>query len=141
MAEESVMYPAGDRPSKVITESTNLDAVFETILNAAVKAKLPESDLPDTILILSDMQFNSCVRGGTQMDGIEEMYKDAGYKVPQVVFWNLNYRGNVPVTYDNANTALVSGFSPSIIKPIIEADDLSPVKVMMKALLNTRYNW
>lgn len=121
--------------------TTNLDAVFETILNSAVKAKLPESDMPGTVLILSDMQFNSCVRGGTQMDGIEKMYADAGYKVPQVVFWNLNYCGNVPVTYDKTNTALVSGFSPSIIKSVIGADDLTPVSVMMKTLLDIRYNW
>jgi hypothetical protein len=126
--------------------NTNLHAAFDEILKIAVNGKVAQEDMPDMLLILSDMQFDACTRyDNSAMQMIKRKYKDAGYEVPKIVFWNLSSygkeNGNTPVKFDKNGTAHVSGFSPSIMKHVL-ADDLeefTPYNVMVKTLMNDRY--
>ena len=123
--------------------STNLHKALAKILSVAVEGNVPQSEMPSTLLIMSDMQFNSCIKfDDSAMQMIKRKYKDAGYEVPQVVFWNLNARDNVPVKADASGVALVSGFSPSILKAVLAADasEFTPQGVMLKALMVPRYD-
>ncbi len=123
--------------------STNLHAAMDKILSVAVKGSVPASDMPKMLLVLSDMQFNQCARfDDTAMQMIERKFADAGYTVPQVVFWNLNSSGNVPVKADKSGAALVSGFSPSIMKALLSADldQFTPEGIMMKTVMVPRYD-
>lgn len=121
--------------------STNLHSAFEAILKYAEEWKVPEKHMPKYLLIMSDMEFNACTKhDDSAMQMIERKYAAAGYRVPNIVFWNLNARsGNVPVKYDKKGVALVSGFSPSIMTSILAADELDPVSVMMQTLNSPRY--
>ena len=90
------------------------------------------------------MQFNQCVKyDNSAMEMIERKYKAAGYTVPQVVFWNLNSSDNVPVASDKSGAALVSGFSPSIMKAILAADmaEFTPEGIMLKTVMSDRYSF
>lgn len=122
--------------------STNLHSAFDAILNFAVKGNVKAKDMPKYVLIMSDMEFNACIRNDdSAMQMIQRKYAAAGYEVPNVVFWNLNARaGNVPVKYDAKGAALVSGFSPSIVKSILAAENLNPVSVMLQTLNSDRYS-
>ena len=122
--------------------STNLHAAFEAILKYAVKGGVNASDMPKYVLVMSDMEFNHCARhDDSAMGMIERKYKEAGYEVPNIVFWNLNARaGNVPVKHDKSGVALVSGFSPSIMTSILKAEELDPTSVMMATLNSPRYS-
>lgn len=120
--------------------NTNLHAAFDEILRIAVKGGVAESDMPKTLLILSDMQFDQCVSfddSAHQM--IVRKYKDAGYEVPNVVFWNLNSKDNVPVKFDKRGTALVSGFSPAVMKGILSGADMTPEGIMLATVDVERY--
>jgi hypothetical protein len=122
--------------------STNLHAAMSKILDVAVKGSVPESDMPKMLLILSDMQFNQCARfDDSAMEMIERKFADAGYTVPQIVFWNLNSSGNVPVAADKTGAALVSGFSPSIMTALLSADldQFTPEGIMLKTVMSDRY--
>jgi hypothetical protein len=122
--------------------STNLHAAFDKILSTAVKNKVPQSDMPKMLLILSDMQFNQCVRhDDSAMQMIERKYRAAGYELPSVVFWNLNSSDNVPVKSDKSGAALVSGFSPSIMTSLLKADpaEFTPLGMMLKTIMSERY--
>lgn len=140
--------------------NTDIQAVFKLILNAAKTHKVNQKDMPTKLLILSDMEFDQCVTTGGSgkrsgyastgghrvsvgaMDMIEQEYSAAGYKVPQIVFWNLNGRaGNSPVTYNKVGTALVSGFSPSIVKSVLGGEDLTPISIMLKTVMVERYDF
>jgi len=139
--------------------STDIQAVFKLILDTAVKHKVSEKEMPSKIVIFSDMEFNSCICMGSTptnsryghngnsvsigaMDMIRLSYQQAGYNLPQIIFWNLNGRpGNVPVTYDESGTALVSGFSPSILKSLLGGEDITPISVMLKAIMIQRYDF
>ena len=124
--------------------STNLHAAFEKILDVAVKGNVPQEEMPAMVLILSDMQFNQCVRhDDSAMEMIERKFAAAGYSVPQVVFWNLNSSDNVPVKADKSGAALVSGFSPAIMKSLLSAelDQFTPEGIMLKTVMSDRYNF
>ena len=123
--------------------STNLHAAMNKILSVAVKGNVPASDMPKMLLILSDMQFNQCARfDNSAMEMIERKFAEAGYTVPQVVFWNLNASDNVPVKADKSGAALVSGFSPSIMKALLSADldQFTPEGIMLKTVMVPRYD-
>ena len=123
--------------------NTNLHAAFNKILDVAVKGNVPQEEMPSMVLILSDMQFDQCVKhDNSAIEMIARKYEAAGYKVPQVVFWNLNASyGNAPVKFDKSGTALVSGFSPAIVKPLLsgDMDSFTPEAVMMKTIMQDRY--
>jgi hypothetical protein len=72
---------------------------------------------------------------------IEEKYNQAGYQIPGIIFWNVNGRtGNVPVKAYDKNTALISGFSPSILTSILSDGDFNPTQVMLDTIGKERYN-
>jgi hypothetical protein len=122
--------------------STNLHKAFEKILDVAVKGNVPQGDMPAMVLILSDMQFNQCVRNDdSAMQMIERKFEAAGYAVPKVVFWNLNASDNVPVKADKSGAALVSGFSPAIMASLLGADvdQFTPEGIMLKTVMVDRY--
>ncbi len=122
--------------------STNLESVFKLVLGQAKQFNLPESEMPTTILIMSDMEFNSATRArNSAMDMIREEYANAGYAMPKLVFWNIQSRhaGNIPVQVTDNGTALVSGFSPAILKSLLTGEDMSPIGVMNRTVHSARY--
>lgn len=121
--------------------NTDLHAAFEEILRIAVKGGVSQDNMPKTLLILSDMQFDGCVKhDDSAMQMIKRKYKDAGYEVPNVVFWNLNSKDNVPVKFDKSGTALVSGFSPAVMKGVLSGTDMTPYGIMLATVNIERYN-
>lgn len=124
--------------------STNIKAAFKQLLAVAKKHKVPAEDMPETILILSDMQFDRCARDpdATFMKMIKHEYRKKGYTLPKIVFWNLNAKGTTPVKATKSGTALVSGFSPSILTSILSnIDDFTPEKIMLNTVMKERYNF
>lgn len=123
--------------------NTNLNAAMEKILDVAVKGSVPDTDMPKMLLILSDMQFDQCTRHDhSAMEMIAHRFEAAGYTVPQIVFWNLNSRSNVPVEANQIGAALVSGFSPSIMKSLLSADldQFTPRGIMLQSVMIPRYD-
>lgn len=122
--------------------STNLHGAFTEILRVATTNRVAAEDMPKVLLIMSDMQFNECIRfDNSAMQMIRHKYEDAGYAVPAIVFWNLNAADNVPVRFDEKGVALVSGFSPAIMKSVLSADldGMTPESIMVKTVSSDRY--
>ena len=122
--------------------STNLEGVYKLILTKALENKVAESDMPTKILIISDMEFNSCAQNGndTALSMIKRMYSESGYKMPDIIFWNVNGRlGNVPANFKAKNVGLVSGFSPSILKSVLSGSIDTPASLMLKTINSERY--
>lgn len=134
--------------------NTNIEAAFKQVLDQAVKHKVSQDQMPDKILILSDMEFdeatstisywdmndNTAEWNPTAQQMIEKMYNDAGYKMPKIVYWNIQSRnGQSPVRFDKQGTALISGFSPAIMTSVIAAEEFTPVSIMDETILSERY--
>ena len=131
------------RSLKEIVANTNLEAAFLNLLSFATKHKVPAADMPAVIMIFSDMQFDQASRvDWTANKMIRKHYEAAGYTMPSIVYWNINHAGNVPVSSHKSGAALVSGFSPSIVKSILTSvTDMTPHGIMNKTLSNPRYNY
>lgn len=124
--------------------STNVMAAFELILKTAKNGKVPQEQMPQTVMIFSDMQFDQCATyNETAYKNICKKFNDAGYNAPKVVFWNLRDVGNKAAQRDDIGCALVSGFSPSLMKNTLsnKIEVYTPFNVMVECLMNERYNY
>ena len=122
--------------------NTNVIAAFTKILKVAKDNNVPQEEMPQTLLILSDMQFDQCARfDHSAFESVQHQYEKAGYAIPRIVFWNINSHDNVPVKYDQRGAALVSGFSPSIVQSVLSGDEenFTPEGIMLKTIMVDRY--
>lgn len=122
--------------------STNLQGVFDLILNTATRNNLKQEDLPERLFIISDMEFNKAsTNNDTNYGAIVEKYAKAGYKAPELVFWNVNsVMNSSPVTKDESGVVLVSGCTPSILSTVLKGEIKTPYQKMLDTLTNERYN-
>lgn len=121
--------------------STNIEAVFELILSTARTTYTKPADMPANIIIISDMEFNQATdRASTPMfENMARKFNRYGYKLPKLVFWNVNSRtGVVPMQQNENGVVLVSGFSPAIVKMVL-TNELDPYKALITTLNNERY--
>ena len=121
--------------------NTDIQKVFELILNAAVKNNLPQEELPASIYIISDMEFDDCAEnsGLTNFEYAKKIFAQHGYKLPHVVFWNVDSRKTQqPVTMNEQGVTLVSGTSPKIFS-MLKAGILTPKEFMLMTLNSPRY--
>lgn len=121
--------------------STKIEAVFDLVLNTAIKHKVRQSELPTRLIIISDMEFDRCVFDAekTNFDNAKQKFAAAGYTLPQLVFWNVASRvRQQPVTMNEQGVVLVSGCTPRIFSMLV-TDNLSPYEFMLKTLGADRY--
>ena len=126
--------------------STNVEAAMDLILNVAKQSGCSQDEIPQNLVIISDMEFNYCVtsnnygRGNvndTLFEKIAAKYRANGYEMPHVIFWNVNARqANIPML-GNGNVSFVSGFSPSIFETIMSGK--TGYDLMMEKLDSERY--
>jgi hypothetical protein len=118
--------------------STNLQAAFDAILTSAKNGNATPEEMPSTLYIISDMQFNCCHPDLTNFEAMTLKYKDAGYELPHVVFWNCSAWGSdAPATmYDNRCT-LISGSNQSAFQYAVEGK--TPMDSMLDILNSDRY--
>lgn len=134
--------------------NTNLKAVFDMLFNTAVKDDIKQEDMPERIYIFSDMQFDKCVTVSdtrnrrwysyasqseidTMMEAEKKRWARYGYKLPSVVFWNVNaaFKNNIPAIGEGFS--YVSGFSPVMIETILSGKD--GIDLMLEKLNSERY--
>ncbi|MCF0112342.1 MAG: DUF2828 family protein, partial [Erysipelotrichaceae bacterium] len=121
--------------------NTNLEAVFDMILDTAVKNKVSQEELPAKLVIISDMEFDECVEnaGLSNFENAKKKYETYGYTLPEIVFWNVESRNRQqPVTMNEQGVALVSGVTPRLFA-MVAGGTLSPYAFMTDTLYNERY--
>lgn len=122
--------------------NTNIEATFELVLETAVRNHLKQKELPQTILVISDMEFDSAMYGrntDTLFENIKKRFAEHGYRMPRLVFWNVNSRTNViPVRENELGVGLVSGFSVNVCNMVL-SNELDPFLCLKKILDGKRY--
>lgn len=131
--------------------NTNLEKVFDLLLKTAINNNLPQSELPQRILIVSDMEFDGATniygshnevmaKYQTLFESIKEKWSYYGYTMPNIVFWNVNSRTNtIPVTANECGVTLVSGYSVNNVKMVLSGD-VNPWTALKSVLESDRYN-
>lgn len=134
--------------SKVISEvnevaNTNFFSVFELILGRAVQFNAKQDDLPETILVITDGQFDAMVNQGSQtvLDVWKRKFEEKGYKVPKVIFWNVNSYLNMPARAKDKDVVMIAGFSPTILKAALSIDpeNFTPINMLLDIINSERY--
>ena len=134
--------------------NTNVEAVFDLLLESAVRNNLKQEDIPANVLIVSDMEFDQGTSWGGRncywdhsysakrnslFESIKRKWQNAGYKLPRLVYWNVCSRtGTIPLQQNDLGVALVSGFSPAIAQMVFSAK-LDPYEILVDALNAPRY--
>jgi hypothetical protein len=117
--------------------STDIQATFKLILSRGKEHNLAQEDMPKRLWIISDMQFDQVNYGSdTNFDSIDKMYSLSGYIRPHIIFWNVDGSSyDFPVSSGDHGTALISGFSPSVMKTVLSGDNsFSPYSMMRNCL-------
>jgi hypothetical protein len=123
-----------------IIENTDLEAVFELILDTAVTNNVPIEDLPKAIVIVSDMEIDKAGEV-TFHKSIQNKFEAKGYKLPDVIYWNVDARQNVFHGNKNENgIQVVSGQSPSIFKSVLKSIGKDAYTMMLETLNDSQYN-
>jgi hypothetical protein len=136
--------------------STNFEAAFKLILDRAVKENWSQSDMPEVLMVISDMQFNTASsrhrQSETMFETVKREFEARGYQLPLLVFWNVNgsYAGQ-NVTSDTKGVVSISGYDPALMKTIAECGSLvtkdakgkitviDPIEVMINSLTRPKY--
>jgi hypothetical protein len=115
--------------------STNVSAALDSILDAAKLFNATNDQIPNCLLMLSDMQFDpGANKEKTAIEACLDKWVAAGYSKPRIIYWNLGDSDTSPATSESKDVALVSGFSPALLTAILEGDDFSPLAVMNRAI-------
>ena len=129
--------------------NTNIEAVFDLIIQTAIKNRIPQNEMVKNILIISDMEFDEAqtiwrssapVLTQPLFDLIKRRYSDAGYALPKLIFWNVNSRTKtIPLVENELGVALVSGFSQNVLKMVM-TNNLNPYDILIEAITSPRYD-
>ena len=129
--------------------NTNIEAVFDLILNIAIENDLPQEEMIKNILIISDMEFDAAQSGWfnesniltkSLFEVIAGRYADARYALPRLIFWNVNSRTQtIPLTENELGVALVSGFSQNVLKMVMSCK-YDPYEVLIETITCPRHD-
>jgi len=122
--------------------NTNLEAAFDLVLHTAVKYNISESEMPTSIVVITDMEFDYCVMGKNWLfyDTMEKRFADSGYKIPNIVFWNVNsHNDTYHASYDRKGVQLASGQSPVVFETLVKGVNLTPYEYMLSVINDERY--
>ena len=125
-----------------LVDNTNIEAVFDLLLNTAIQNRCSQDEIPQNIVIISDMQFDSGCRmwnsnTDTLMEQIAQKWANYGYAMPHLIYWNVDARQNDIPMLGQGRISYVSGMSPSIFETVISGT--TGYDLMMKKLDSERY--
>ena len=134
-----------------LCENTNIEAAFDLLLDTAVRHHMRQEDMPENIIVISDMEFDSATMEtnyqtwlyrttmhpvDTTMDTVTAKWKDAGYEVPHLIYWNVDARHSL-IPSVKGKVSFVSGFSPVLFQSIMTGK--TGYELMMDKLMSKRY--
>lgn len=121
--------------------NTDCEAAFNLILDTAIKNNVPVNEMPKSLIIISDMEFDYCGnREWTFYDKMRAKFAQYGYEIPTIIFWQVDSRHDVfHADKNRKGVILVSGQSAGTFKNLIGAIGMTPSQYMLKILNSTRY--
>ena len=137
-----------DKVSRIIRsnvcENTNLESVFDLVLNTAMQYRLPRNAIPKTLIIISDQEVDHCAgiasRKETFMDNMRKKWAsrcNGRYDFPEIVFWNVSARNDTFLDDPKSGISFVSGCNSVLFEQIMSGK--SSLDLMLDKLNSERY--
>lgn len=123
--------------------TTNFEKVFLEILSHAKMYHLTPEQMIDTLIVVSDMQFDDpcCFKNKNKSvyRKLQDMFKEEGFEMPKLVFWNVSTARALPITVDDFNATILSGWSQNMVRYILSGEDITPRMVLEEVTKSPRY--
>ena len=121
--------------------NTDLEAAFNLVLRTAVKNKVKQEELPESIIVITDMEFDRCVTGNDLFyDTMKAKFEAFGYQIPNIVFWNVrSAKSTYHASFDRPGVQLASGQSPVVFESLAKGVNMTPQEYMLSVLNSERY--
>ena len=124
--------------------NTNLDRAFERILRTAIDAGAGAEDMPRALVVISDMEIDKYYRRPSELDFVDKWcnrFAEAGYEMPQLVFWNVAARQNTYISSAKPGVKFLSGSSASVFRDLVNTlNCANAFEAMVKTLMNPIYD-
>lgn len=138
-----------DKVSRIIRsnvcENTNLESVFDLVLNTAMQYRLPRSAMPKTLVIISDQEVDRCAgisnHKETFMESMRRKWAQKcgnRYEFPDVVFYNVSARNDTFIDDPQSGITFCSGCSPVLFEQIMSGK--TSYDLMFEKLNSSRYS-
>jgi hypothetical protein len=139
--------------------STNLQACFDMLLDVTKQSNIKSTSVG--IVMYTDCQINEIAKvdGNNQyydklyektiVGYVGNKYKEAGYDVPRLVFWNLNgMTPGFPAGGTSLGIQMVSGYSQSLMNQVFSGKftyennvvKVDPLETLLKVLYSKHYD-
>lgn len=130
-----------------LCDNTNLEATFDLLKSIALDPKTNKEDIPETLVIISDMQIDQGTgywrqnqwtgdSAATEMERIRADWEACGLKCPKLVYWNVDARQNT-ILDSGRDVTFVSGMSPVIFESVLSGK--TGYDLMLDKLMSARY--
>lgn len=118
--------------------NTDLGAALDRLLKVACLSKCKQEDIPENLIIVSDMEIDTACGSNYQytLHYFREQWKKCGYKMPKLVFWNVNARNDTILDKD-PDVTCISGGSPVLFEQILNGK--TGLDLMYDKLNSERY--
>jgi hypothetical protein len=122
--------------------NTDIGAAMRLILSSAIQHHVPQAEMPQALVIISDMEFDQCAMGKSTFHAqVKADYEAAGYEMPRIVFWNVEARQNTFHAYaGDQGVKFASGQSASVFKNILENVNCTDFELMLNVLNDPVYD-
>lgn len=149
-----IVEKANNIRNRCIVENTDIKAAFDLLLETALRYNIPQEEIPENLIIITDGQFDSMVGDvywnwertenwsfESDMEGVRKEWTAAGYKLPKIIYWNVNAWGKSNIVDDpnHPDVTFISGFSPSIFEQVIDGNFPAGKELMYQTLTGERY--
>lgn len=121
--------------------NTDLEAAFRLVLDIAIQNRIPQDEMPKSLIVISDMEIDYCGnKDWTFYEKMSRKFRKHGYQIPNIIFWNVNSRNNVfHADKDRAGVQLASGQAASVFQQAMQCVGMNPVEAMEKTINSERY--
>jgi len=118
---------------------TDLIKAFHLIVDQIDQGNLLLEEVPDSIVVFTDMEFNSGFCKSDSMGRVREIFTSKGIKMPNIIFWNLSSTVGLPENTQE-DVVYLSGFSVAYMREIFDSGNISLHSIIRKTLYKDRYN-
>jgi IS605 OrfB family transposase len=156
MVKKIVETPSYSTQKSLETWSTysNFYNAFDKLLEVLVETKMPREQVEEMgVIIFSNMQVNNNKdrEFASLYEAIKTKYEEVGikalqrpYKMPHIIFWNLESSDGFPALSIHPGVSMISGYNPKMLNMFCEKVDVcspcgtSTPYTKLKELLNSK---
>lgn len=96
--------------------NTDIEAVLKLI--SQIYDRMEKIEYLDRLLIISDMEFDECIKTNSIEEILKKYFTNKGHKIPEIVFWNVNAK-LIHFSKNDEDIVCISGYGKGIFDIVL----------------------